>query len=188
MDYNNIWFYTLSTSAQVLAALAGLFAVFVVWKVQDFEKILSESRLAIIQIVSFLSANTKNFNAVRLESLYSMSDSEILKVFSELLIIKNNEPGRISVGQTIKGDSLISYSLDNFTEDLYRNHINKKLNILKDLKIILILNFLVMSLCILCLTLSDIVSCKKTVLIVVSILVFVCLFSIGRGIYKITVE
>jgi hypothetical protein len=184
---DNIWFYALSTSAQVLAALAGLFAVFVVWKIQDFEKVLSGTRMAIIQIVSYLSRNTKNYEALRSESLHSMTDSEVLKKFSELLTIKISEPGRISVSMDIKGD-LISYSLDDFTEALYKNHIDKKLNILRDLKIILIANFSVIGVCVSALTFSSSVNCKLSVLTIISSAVIFCLYLIGKGIYSITAE
>jgi hypothetical protein len=188
MDFNNIWFYTLSTSAQVLAALAGLFAVFVVWKIQDFEKILSETRLAVIKLLSFIGPNTKDFKTTSLEVLYSMSDSNILERFSELVKIKINEPLRVGVHQTISSDNLISYSIDSFTENLYRVHINKKLEILHKLKFILILNFCVISACVIALTFSKIILCKEIVLIIIMVAVLFCLYSIGQGIYKITSE
>ena len=188
MDFSNIWFYTLSTSAQVLAALAGLFAVFAVWKMQDSDKILSEARLAIVQIVSYISGNTEGYEAKRLESLYLMTNSEILEIFSELLSIKKEAPQRVSVSERIRGDNLISYSLDDFTENLYRGHISKKLNILKDLKYILIANFSAIGICILGLTFSNFISCKQIFLPIISLGVLYCLYLIGKGIYVITSE
>ena len=185
---DNIWFYTLSTSAQVLAALAGIFAVFVVWKIQDFEKILSETRLAVIKLFSYASANTKDYETIKLETLYSMTDSELLDKFSELLSIKINEPSRISVSETIRSENLIHYSLDEFTKNLYHTHINKKLNILKDLKNILVVNFLVISICIITLTFSNIIYYKFLILIIISLAVLLCLYLISSGIYRITVR
>lgn len=185
---NNIWFYTLSTSAQVLAALAGLFAVFVVWKIQDFEKILVETRLAVIKLFSFASANTKDYKTIKLEALYSMTDSELLEKFSELLAIKIKEPSRVSVSETIRGDNLITYSLDEFTKNLYSSHINRKLSILKDLKNILVTSFSIISVCILALTFSSIIYFKFIVLIVISIAVLYGLYLISNGIYRITLK
>lgn len=188
MEYNNIWFYTLSTAAQVLAALAGLFAVFVVWKMQDSEKILSEIRLAVIDIFYKTSKNTDNFNAIELEILHSMLDSEILRKFSELLLIKKTEPHRISFLQSIRSDNFIVYSLDEFTENIYRAYINKKLYILERLKSILVKNFSIVGICIVALTFSNIIYYKPTILVIICILVLYCLFIISRGIYVITIE
>lgn len=184
----NIWFYTLSTSAQVLAALAGLFAVFVVWKIQNSEKILSDMRSAIIKIVSDISGNTNNYNRISAENLYSMSDSEILKKFSELLSIKTSEPSRITSLSYIEGNNLITYTLDKPTETLYKNNIDKRLSTLKELKIILIVNFSVISMCLLELTFSSIIYSKFITLIIICAAVLYCLYLIGSGIYRITAK
>ncbi|MCF7865311.1 MAG: hypothetical protein K9M11_02290 [Candidatus Pacebacteria bacterium] len=188
MDFNNIWFYTLSTSAQVLAALAGLFAVFVVWKIQDFEKILSETRLAVIKLYSYAAANTKDYEPISLGVLYTMPDSKILRKFSELVKIKTNDPSRVGIQSTVRSDTLINYSIDFFTENLYREHINKKSDILGKLKFILIFNFCVISVCIISLAFSNHIFCKETVLFIITATVLFCLYSIGQGIYKITSE
>jgi len=185
----NIWFYTLSTSAQVLAALAGLFAVFVVWRVQSFEKILSDMRLAIIKIVSYISGNTNNYNRITVEDLYLMSDLEILKKFSELLSIKISEPKRITVlPYNVEGSNLIFYSLDKPTETLYKNNINKKLSALKELRKILIVNFCVISVCLLALNFSNIICSKFLILTIICATVLYCLYLIGNGIYRITIK
>jgi hypothetical protein len=184
----NIWFYTLSTSSQVLAALAGLFAVFVVWKIQDFEKLLSETRLAIINIISNISANTKNYSRLTLESLYLMSDLQILEKFSELLDIKENQHDRITIAHTVTGDSYIHYTLDPITKDFYKKHIDKKLSILKDLKMVLIVNFLVLTICILALTFSSYLNYNFLILLIINFAVIVCVCLVGFNIYKITVK
>lgn len=182
---DNIWFYTLSTAAQVLAALAGLFAVFVVWKVQDIDRFLFDIRRKIISLISDLSRNIKEIDPIKAENLYSMSDSEILNKFSELLTIKMKEPERMNVSYEINDDT-ITYALDEFTENLYKNNINKRLNILADLKIVLIINFFVISVCLIVLTFSSIICSKFIVLVVICFAVLYCLYLIGNRIYKIT--
>lgn len=185
---DNIWFYTLSTSAQVLASLAGLFAVFVVWKIQDFGKMLFETRLAVIRLLNYISPNTKDYKILRLDILHKMPDQELFKEFDELLSIQTKEPSRISASETIRGDSMVPYSLNEFTKDFYKSQIEKKESILKNLKNILIMNFAVISVCILALTFSNLIYCKFTVLTVISVGVLFCLYLISRGIYKITVK
>lgn len=188
MSIDNIWFYTLSTSAQVLSALAGLFAVFVVWKIQEFEKIFSETRLSIIKIISTISGSTKNYDHIKPENLYFMLDLQILDKFSELLSIKNSEPNRISASHFITHESLVRYTLDEFTKKFYADQINKRSKIFFDLKKVLIINFLVISLCILALTFSANIFYKNYILIFISILVLYCLYLISSSIYKISTK
>ena len=186
---DNIWFYTLSTSAQVLSALAGLFAVFVVWKIQDIEKYTLEIRDAIYKIIPYLSGNISNYEVKRLDDLFVMGDDELLSIFSEMLDIKNKEPERVGIpSYVVSGNSAISYSLDNRTEYLYKNSIDKKYSILKSLKNVLILNFTVISACILYLTFSSLINEKFLILIIVSLGVLACLYVISRSIYKITIK
>lgn len=184
----NIWFYTLSTSAQVLAALAGLFAVFVVWRVQDFESNLSEARYAVIKIISGYPNSIGGYEAVSLEKLYLMSDLEILNKFSDLLIASKSGDAAISgASHHLTGENtLITYTLNEFTELLFRKQVNKKNSILENLKYVLIVNFLVISLCIVALTFSDFVCSKLIVLTIISALVMFCLYLIGSRIYRIT--
>ena len=175
---DNIWFYTLSTSAQVLAALAGLFAVFVVWRIQGFDKILLDTRNEIITRLDSLVGNTQGYKRVPIENLYLMPDLEILTEFSKLISYIDKLPAD-QVGTPIN-------TLDRLKKITYQNYIDKKLNILKSLQNILFVNILVIAVCIFVLTFSSIITSKFNILRFVSCLVFCCLYLIGEAIYKIT--
>lgn len=185
----NIWFYTLSTSAQVLAALAGLFAVFVVWKIQDLGKIIIELRSAAIKIIPYCAANTQDYEQKNYKDFYFMEDLKILEIFSELLEIKKNDPSRMTIEPyVVENNNLTRLTLDESTESLYKRSIAKRAEVLSDLKKILIANFAVISICILALTFSSIIFYKLITLIVISCAVLYCLYLISRGIYEITTK
>lgn len=186
---DNIWFYTLSTSAQVLASLAGLFAVFVVWKIQDFEKYINEVRYAILRIMPYLSNTVKDYEMKKIDELFFMTDLELLSIFSEVLEIKEKQPERITYEPAvITTENQISYSLDDKTRYLYKKNIDKKNDIIEILKNILIINFAVISVCVLALTFSSLIYEKFIILIIISIAVIFCLYVISRGIYRIILK
>ncbi|BFT94965.1 MAG: hypothetical protein MNSN_01650 [Minisyncoccus archaeiphilus] len=52
IDTANIWFYSLSTSAQVMAGIFGLFAVFVIFKLGDINQKITDSRNYLLNFYS----------------------------------------------------------------------------------------------------------------------------------------
>jgi len=182
----NIWFYTFSTAGQVMAAIIGLFSIFVVYKIQDFSELLSKSREATIGILASVGAYTKGFqSAIRVQDAVKLSDATILKNFSDLLIIKENEPERITVGHTIS-IGVTQLSLDRHSYGYFFNLVKKKQDILDKLKPVLIY-------CLACIALSLIALVMTETLIKIeyfiwgALLFFLgCLVTIGWGIYDIS--
>lgn len=182
----NIWFYTFSTSAQVMAALVGLFAVFVVYKMQEFSGLLSETREATVKLLTHISANTKDYDIIKGNDTISMSDAELLKKLHELVNIQEKEPQRIQAGQTIFL-SEIAYTLDQSSCDFFSRLIARKQNILKQLKKTLILCFIVIALSVLFLVMTDLILHKLFLYGFVILFLYV-LFVIARGIYNVATQ
>lgn len=77
METSNIWFYSLSTSAQVMAAIFGLFAVFVIFKLNVIDESIERKKKKITQVSSLCD---------QLE-LYSVED---LIIETKKVYIKNS--------------------------------------------------------------------------------------------------
>ncbi len=184
MEVNNIWFYTFSTSAQVMASLVGLFAVFVVYKIQEFSDLLSETREATIKLVTYLGANTKDYEPVLLHSTVSMSDTVLLKKFRELVEIKETEPDRLNgVDQTIFLGT-IAYTLNEASLNFFGGLVYKKQQITGQLKKTLVLSFTVIAISISALIATSLIIGYVSLLIF-GILFLYTLFDIARGIYLV---
>lgn len=183
----NVWYYTLSTIAQVLAAVTGLFAVFVVWKVQESSVLLTEFRSASIRMLSYVSSNIKDYTPHTLQELFFTSDKNILVIFKKILDIKN-ESG-LSVNESIRSNILaLHYSIDENTYLFYKDLVDKKDSIIQDLKNILILNFLTIVGSVMALIFSVKVTYNTYILYLVFFFTVLCLFKIGYGIYSISKE
>lgn len=183
----NIWFYTFSTSAQVMASLVGLFAVFVVYKIQDFGELLSWTRDATVSLVTNVGANTSNYIAVKIQDTVTMNDEELLKKFRELLDIKLSEPDRIKVDPSISIMGMGSYALNEDSFNLFNRLVVKKKSILSQLKKTLVLSFIIIALSILALVMTCIVS-SIFVLWGFTLLFLCTLFEIARGIYDVAIQ
>ncbi|MDD2757814.1 MAG: hypothetical protein PHD72_00370 [Patescibacteria group bacterium] len=187
---NNIWFYTLSTSAQVLAALAGLFAVFVVWKIQDINASLSEIRIAIIDLVYKAIRCTSGCEAIDPLVLSKFTNKELLKKFSELKNIRQLDPAR-SKAQFFPTQSKtqgFSYFLDDTSESLFREAIEKKSSVQLRLRWVVGASLFVIMVCIAALTFTNYIPRKELVLPLVELLVFYSLYALGVVIYDTVIE
>jgi len=187
IDISSIWFYTFSTSAQVMAALVGLFAVFVVYKIQDFGETLTQTRYAAIRIITYSSANTKDYTRVFKQDTVSMSDFQILEKFSELLKIKQEEPQRISASENFSIET-INYALDDQTYFFYQTLVLKRQNILSQFKLVLILTLASVALSLIALVMTNFLIIYNFFIWSALVFFIFCLFIIGKGVYQITLE
>lgn len=183
---SNIWFYTFSASSQVMAALVGLFAIFVVYKIQEFSTLLYEVREATIRILTYSSANTENYTNIQTHETVSMTDFQLLNKFEELLNIKLSEPERVSARETIHMGT-ISYTLNQLSFDFFKRLVTKKVEILKRLKRNLILSFFVIFVAILALVLTEVIFCELFLWVFTTFFSYT-LFELARGIYWITAQ
>ncbi len=71
---NNTWFYSLSTIAQVMAAMAGLFPIFVIFSMDKLKKNIDKFREMIINSCGRDGHST-----------FKMSDGKLLKMGREYL-------------------------------------------------------------------------------------------------------
>jgi hypothetical protein len=178
-----IWFYTFSTAAQVMAALVGLFAVFVVYKIQDFSQVLGEARSALSSIIPYFSANTKGYELITVQDFVHLSDKEILQTFAELLALKSFTSSNYytTIGR-------ISFSLDDTTYDYFARLVNKKSRILRRLLIVLILCLSAIALSLIALMLTAYLITLGWFIWIACLLFLYCLWAIGSGVYEITIE
>ena len=150
MEEINVWYYTLSTSAQVLAALAGLFAVFVVYKIQSMSNTIvnysghhpdyKDKRLVLQEIILLAD------DSVLIKLDYFLSHYEKLSNEERVNLYVNNGGSSPLYG--------INYCFDRYTYNLYKNLLSEKRDIIRRLSKIIILSFLTISICLLFLVFS----------------------------------
>ncbi|MFA6306244.1 MAG: hypothetical protein WCV70_00250 [Patescibacteria group bacterium] len=184
----NIWFYTLSTSAQVLAALVGLFAVFVVYKLQGLSSSLEDVRNITVKILSHFSLNTTDFTKYSEEMLGVKSDRELILVFNKILEVRDKEPDKLGIKSYPIKSNLFQekyYNLNNETKTYYEKKVELKEDIYKRLKESLIFGFILISVCILELSFTNYLVNFK-VLFFTSIAIVLYMISILKNIYLIS--
>ncbi len=133
----NIWFYTFSTAAQVMAGLVGLFAVFVVYKIQDFGDILETVRKQFVQAISHASSNTDDYESIRYEDALLMDDMTVLRHANRLLALYSD---------TDNPQKLVIPHLTRENRDLFHTLITTKQFILRSLAVTLVLSLIAIAL------------------------------------------
>jgi hypothetical protein len=184
----NIWFYTFSTAAQVMASIVGLFAVFVVYKIQDFSGLLSNTREALIKIIVDDGANVKGYQfAIRAQDALKLSDLDILNKFHELVQIKETQPDRIGSTTTLHV-GMTYMQLNSHTYSFFYNLVQKRRVIFAKLRIVLIYSLGCVALSLIALVMKDtLIGCSYFIWF--SLLAFLgCLAVVGRGIYDIALQ
>ncbi|HVW67233.1 MAG TPA: hypothetical protein VHA78_05940 [Candidatus Peribacteraceae bacterium] len=181
---NEIWFYTFSTSAQVLAALAGLFSIFVVFKLQSFGSPFDDTKSAIIQILSKASRNYQIKNE-KYSEIFLWNKKKILNVFESILKHHNDlEPKDKKISGSYFSTFLAMYlNLDNETYEIFSVMIKTIDKILMKLFWIISINLISIGYCVTCLTFSDYLSANFYIicLIINLTLMFINLLAIGIG-------
>ena len=188
-ELTTIWFYTLSTSAQVLAALVGLFAIFVVYKLQGLNPALEDVRAALIKILPYISSNINNFGRRNtIEELDLKSDRELISIFDEILEVQKTEPQRLQIkSHPIKSGLFPEkyYDLNNQTKTYYETKAASKQDILSRLKKSLIFGFVLITFCVLELSFTMYLIDIK-VLFLTSVAVAVYMMLIIKNVYLIS--
>lgn len=175
----NIWFYTFSTAAQVMAALAGLLAVFVVYKIEDSSDDLTSLRNTVRNQVHDISQNTDKYESIHFDATVSMPDQLLLKHFSALLKILEVDPNDEKFARDPK--VVRRY----YTQFLHL--VTTKRRILTDLKQILAMSFSAIALSLTALVFTEFLIQANAFAVLVSSLIFFsfCLYIIGNRIYRI---
>jgi len=189
IELTNIWFYTLSASAQTLAALVGIFAVFVVYKLQGLSHSLEDVRIITVKILSYVSCNIENFPKYNMEELNVKFDRELISIFNEILKVLKSEPQRVGVKSHALRSNIFPekyYDLNDETKIYYEKKVELKEDIYKRLKENLILGFFLISFCILELSFTYYFIDFK-VLLITSIAIVLYMISIFKNIYFISV-
>ncbi|HVV14915.1 MAG TPA: hypothetical protein VHD55_00720 [Candidatus Paceibacterota bacterium] len=182
----NIWFYTFSTAAQVMAALAGLFAVFVVYKIQDFSQLIKDARSSLSRLIPYNSANTGG-DTISKQEVLDMTDRELVTTLAELLVLETSQNGAFFSGhsETIDGTTI---AVNSNTYDYFAALVDKKERILKRLIFVLGLSLGTICVCLVSLVLIDVLSKFEWFIWMCLALFIYTLWTIGMDIYKITLE
>jgi hypothetical protein len=120
---DNTWFYSLSTIAQVMAAMAGLFPIFVVFRMDKLRKEIDQFREMAI------NGTDRNGHLA-----FEMRDRELLKKAREYLKSSKNS------GTTTFSGELGNFSFGELTLNLFEELVDKREQTLKKLKTIIALS------------------------------------------------
>jgi hypothetical protein len=198
VELKDVWFYTFSTSAQVLAALTGLYAVFVVYRMQDVTPRLNTIKRAVSNLL--LEASAHAFEPIKkelyLESiyLYTLKSNLELKTMFEMLL--KFDPVLIPRINAILYSSNEGESLRINKETLkkFEDQIKFRNELLRSLLITLITNLVTIFYCIMLLTFTADVfkqsyHCLPKILLIINlVLVASSLIYTGYSIYKTTAQ
>lgn len=181
----SIWFYTFSTAAQVMSALIGLFAVFVVYKIQDSSQLLNEARFALSKLLPYVSTNTEGPDPITSEEISLLSDKELLETLAELLIFETNERPFVHNAETVGN---ITFSINRTTYDYVSRLVVKKKRILSKMAYTLAFSISEIALCLVALVYTQQLI-QYWWFIQVSLAAFIgVLFLIAVNTYQITLE
>lgn len=191
VELSNIWFYTLSTSAQVLAAIVGIFAVFVVYKLQGLTSFIEDVRTATIKILPYIINNVRDYKCkYTVAELEVKSDRELIAIFKESLdLLKTNREGFGVITYSTKSGIFPEkyYDFNDNTFDFYNILIGKKEQILERLKESIALGLVLISTCIIELTFTK-TFINFNVLFLTSLSIVFYFTSIAKNIYFISTK
>jgi hypothetical protein len=185
---SNTWYYSLSTIAQTLAALTGLFAVFVVFKIQSMLPMLEDARLAFMRLIDNYSGAISGYWKKGFEELHFLSEGEILKEVKKINQIKKESPERLKV--IIPGSPSIAfrglgYDINDEGIFYYENLLSKKKLVVQMFLVNFLYNLFIITACLGLLIFSDFFSPYYTLIIRLAPLVALALILLGYTTYRI---
>ncbi len=135
----NDWYYTLSTIAQVFAAILGFYSIFVIFKVEKINVFIEELRSILIRLIA--SAEThKNINSAPKKS--EVDEQTLIDLNNESLLKRAKSALRIAKEMKMR----VSYSSDRMSyrrmENIpltFENELRRKKEVINSFKINLIL-------------------------------------------------
>lgn len=171
---HSIWFYTLSAVAQVMAEVAALFAVFVIFKLDKLNDEIDNFKWVILHNLP---------GVIDSYELYESSDEEILK--------RGRQHVATFTDQTFAADFIInnsrSFKFGDKTLGVFERLLGKKKDILYTLRNTLILSVSAISISLIFLAFTAFLGCWSFLLLsIVLILALITLVYIALGIYKIS--
>ncbi|MEO6536248.1 MAG: hypothetical protein ABIT47_01015 [Candidatus Paceibacterota bacterium] len=178
----SIWFYTFSTAAQVMAGLVGLFAVFVVYKIQDFGDILETMRKQFVNAISHASSNTDDYDSITYEEALEMDDATVLYHTNKLLGLYSDAE---------REQKMKTPHLTRENRDLFQTLITTKRSILRWLAVTLVLSLIAIALSLFALIATNyfiVHNFEMTFQVLFFLYFLFCLIYMGLGIYKIAIK
>ena len=167
----SVWFYTFSTSAQVLAAISGIFSVFVVYSIQEFSDSLSSTRNSIMNAISYASANINGYKRIQQEEAEKLKDFDLDVHYRTLLELLKNDQEK--------------YGLTEVEYRRFNRLVEKKRTILREFILIIVISFVGIAISLFALVREDLLRPSVFFIqIAFSFFVF-SLFIIGLGTYKV---
>jgi hypothetical protein len=187
-----VWFSTITTTTQVLAALVGLFAVFVVYKIQDTSRLFEDVKSGVARLVaSYADLNPAYPENISLIDAILISDDELLVKFAAAL--KRHEGSSAKSGSIAMADAGadpttgLRYGFNRETHDIYKKMLDNRRDIIRELKFGIILSFLEIAFCIILLTLSSHVMSER-LLWLNAFFAIVVLSMLARATYRVAAK
>lgn len=184
----NTWYYTLSTSAQVLAALAGLFAVFVVYKIQSTQVLFDDTKIAFMKLIDRYSSIIEGYVHIRFIDMHFWDHEKLLEKVKEINQIKNNNPEKLKAIIPGVPHNQFSYDISDEEVEYYENLLGKRKEILKLLKSNSVILSSAMFVCLLGLAFSDSLEISNYPVYIGIVLFFVIasVIILAKDVYTIT--
>ena len=188
---DNTWYYTLSTTAQVFAAIMGLYSVFVIFKIEKINEFLEELRSILINIIASVETH-KNINSkpkkelIDEQTLIKLSDEELL----DRVRLDINMAKEIQMSMSFKSDRVAYRQMENIPLT-FEHEIHRKKEVLSSFKLNLITMFCVVLFSLVVLGGSSFVdtNCLKNTLLTLNIaFVIIASFILAKSILKIVKE
>jgi len=109
---DNTWYYTLSTTAQVFAAILGLYSVFVIFKIERINEFIEELRSVLINIIASVETQKNIKPGKRIvdeQTLIVLSNEELLLRLEQNIKVAKE----IGMSMSFKTDRVAYSSMEN---------------------------------------------------------------------------
>lgn len=184
----NTWYYSLSTIAQTLAALTGLFSIFVVYKIQSMLPMLDDARLIFLNLIERYTSIISGFWKKGYEELYLLREDEILLEIKKINSIKKESPERLKAiipgapSLSFKG---LGYDINDEGIFYYEQLLSKKRLVVQMFLVNFLYNLVIIGICLGLLIFSDIFYTNYKLIFHLAPLIFIALILLGYTTYRI---
>ena len=177
----NIWFYALSTSAQVIAAIYGLTAVFVVYKIQTIEPAYSEVKNALRKITTGFNSKYGDHN--NLDDILKLdTDQQVVDSFKDAL--ERSEKGE-SGSRLNMSTSFGRLNLEEATIGLFQSFLDKRSFVFLKFKQISFISVFSILFCLILLTFFEPSICTYGYFVVCMVGVFISVAGSAVSVFEI---
>jgi|GEM_PF-6220367 len=185
------WYHTLSTISQVLAATIGLYAIFIIFKIEKINEFIEELRSIAINIIASVETH-QNINSnpkkpmIDEQTLIIHSNRELMREAKEAI----DTAHKIGMSMSYSAEKTSYRNMENIPLTFERE-VLKKERVIKSLKFNFILSFITILISIILLIFSDYIYCSGMWLLGLSILIpmtFLSLILLTSSTFKISSE